>query len=207
MASPTIWLCAVHGERLQLHRSVALSRRDASIERAVPLVAAVWRRLSINSPLGGIRRTRLCAAPTWMRISRGRRMAPLESTLRLVGFGAHDCAPHAHLDADLRRTVAPFSRGRRMAPLESTRRSRSGTDETVGAFLAPTRRSEPFWHRRDGRSLSGTDETFLGQFGDMWTFWFCTPDLCARTYVGISYGRIGHASCPLQLVHRHFCDV
>jgi hypothetical protein len=188
----------------------------------------------------------LCAAPTWMRISRGRRMAPLESTLRLVGFGAHDCAPHAHLDADLRRTVAPFSRGRRMAPLESTRRSLSGTDETVGAFLAPTRRSEPFWHRRDGRSLSGTggtvgaflaparrsapfwhrrygrslsgtDETVgayrhrrdvpFGQFGDMWTFWFCTPDLCARTYVGISYGRLGHASCSLQLVHRHFCDV
>ena len=98
---------------------------------------------------------------------------------------------------------------RRSEPLWHRRygRSLSGTDETVGAFLAPTVRSEPFWHRRDGRSLSGTDETFLGQFGDMWTFWFCTPDLCARTYVGISYGRLGHASCLLQLVHRHFCDV
>ena len=69
---------------------------------------------------------------------------------------------------------------RRSEPLWHRRygRSLSGTDETVGAF----------WHRRDGRSLYGTDETFLGQFGDMWTFWFCTPDLCARTYVGISYG-------------------
>ena len=39
---------------------------------------------------------------------------------------------------------------------------------------------------------------------DGWVVWFCTPDLCARTYVGISYGRIGRASCLLQLVHRHF---
>jgi hypothetical protein len=126
-------------------------------------VAAVWRRLSLLSAWWDtahtiVRRAHLDADLSWPR-----RMAPLESTLRLVGFGAHDCAPHAHLDADLRRTVAPFSRGRRMAPLESTRRSLSGTDETVGAFLAPTRRSEPFWHRRDGRSLSGTDET-VGAF-------------------------------------------
>jgi hypothetical protein len=187
---------------LQLHRSVALSRRDASIERAVPLVAAVWRRLSllVGAFLAPTRRSE----PFWHRRDGRSLLAP---TRRSEPFWhRRDGRSLSGTDGTVGAFLAPTRRSERVWHRRYGR-SLSGTDETVGAFLAPTVRSEPFWHRRDGRSLSGTDETFFGQFGDMWTFWFCTPDLCARTYVGISYGRIGHASCPLQSVHRHFCDV
>ena len=83
------------------------------------------------------------------RYSRDRRMAPLESTLRLVGYGAHDCAPRPPGCGSTAHRCAVVSLFIEKIP--------------VGAVLAPTRRSEPFWHRRYGRSLSGTDETFLGQ--------------------------------------------
>ena len=46
--------------------------------------------------------------PTWMRISRGRRMAPLEYKLSAWWDTAHTIVRRAHLDADLRRTVAPL---------------------------------------------------------------------------------------------------
>ena len=60
---------------------------------------------------------------------------------------------------------------------------------------------------REIRACSFAAAALLQAPFDGWVVWFCTPDLCARTYVGISYGRLGHASCSLQLVHRHFCDV